>query len=180
MQITSPIEKTVLWKGLASIMRIILIVCGVCLIILVGMSVFLRYILDTTFVGTDDLIVLFSIWLYWMGGAYGRYEDSHISADLKSVLLKNEKARIIADFVVRLVTTIIAAIFAYWSITEFALWNIQAGTVTTGLRIPLLASNIVLTISFCLMFLYSIFYLLRSIIPLRNGKVTTIDEGGAA
>ncbi|GAB1475668.1 hypothetical protein MASR2M70_05000 [Bacillota bacterium] len=178
MQNTLSIEKTILWKGMANIMKIILIICGVCLIILVGMSVFLRYVLNTTFVGTDDLIVLFSIWLYWMGGAYGSYEDSHISADLKSVILKSKRAREISEFVVRLVTTFIAAVFAYWSITEFALWNLQAGTTTTGLRIPLLTSNIVLTISFCLMFLYSVFYLVRAAISLKNGEAVTIEEGG--
>jgi len=178
MKTIMPIENSRIWRGVASFMRVALVICGACLIILVGMSVFLRYILHTSFVGTDDLIVLFAIWLYWLGGAYGSYEGSHISADLTNVFIKNEKLKSRINIVVKLITALIAGVFAYWSIAKYAIWNIQAGTTTTGLRIPYLTSNIALTICLCLMFMYAIYHFVRAVVPEKDIGIATLEEGG--
>jgi len=178
MKRVMPIENSMIWRGTTRVMRTVLIISGACLILLVGMSVFLRYVLHSTFVGTDDLIILFSIWLYWMGGAYGSYENSHISADLTNVFIKSDKLKKYVNIVVKLITAIIAGVFAYWSIFKYALWNFQAGTVTTGLRIPYLTSNIALTICLCLMFVYAVYHLVRSIFPIEKMNGATLEEGG--
>lgn len=158
------LENSILWKALTQIMSIILIVCGGCLVLLVGVNVFLRYVLKTSYAGIDDVLLLLSIWLYWIGGAYGSYEDSHISGNLTNLIIKNQRTRQYVNIVVRLITTIVSGVFAYWSIFEYALWNIQAGTVTTGIRLPHIVINIALTIGICLMFLYSLYHLLVSIV----------------
>ena len=45
-------------------------------------SVVLRYCFKQNFYGSDEVIMLFAFWLYFMGAVYGSYENSHIKADL--------------------------------------------------------------------------------------------------
>jgi TRAP-type C4-dicarboxylate transport system permease small subunit len=175
MKKLKPIESWVIWKANVNIMEIILAVCSVLLFVLIGASVFVRYIVHASIFGVEEIIAFLAIWLYWIGGVYGSYEKSHISGDLTNIFISTKKGKKIAEIASNVVTVIITGCFAYWSITEYALWNIKSGTKTIGLHIPNLVGNIVLPISFCFMFLYSVYHLVRIIHPAKRAR-----EGGSA
>lgn len=171
-----PIEDTLLWKVMERLMRIILIACSALLVIVIGVAVFMRYVMDSVFFGSDEILALLAIWLYWIGGAYGSYKESHVSADMSSLVIKDEKALHIFRIVVRAITVVISAVFAYWSVVNYAIRNITMGTVTTGLRIPYITSKIALTIGFCLMFFYALYHFIRAIHPGKSPDPA--QEGG--
>lgn len=165
------LEKTIIWKAVERIMTAILVVASALLVIIMGISVFMRYVLNSTLFGSEELLALLAIWLYWIGGAYGSYEDSHISADMTNLFIRNVKVRNIYKTIMSGVTTVISAIFAYWSIVEYGIQNIQAGTVTTALRMPQVYGKMAITVGLCLMFIYSLYHFIRNIIPMK-------EEGG--
>ena len=170
-----PIEQTFIWNFMEKLMRWILIVCGILLIIVIAAAVFMRYVMQSTLFGNEEILALLAIWVYWIGGAYGSYEDSHISADMTNLLIHNAKVRKYYQGFVRGLTVVISGVFAYWAVFIYGANIITAGTRTTGLRIPMVTSRIALTVSFTLMFLYAIYHFVRFIHPLK-----TDDEGGAA
>lgn len=172
-----PIEKTLIWKIMEKLMRWLLIVCGVLLVIVITISVFMRYVMNSTLFGSEEILALLAIWLYWIGGAYGSFEDSHISADMTGMIIRNERVREIYRVIIRGVTMVIAGIFAYWGVFSYGIQIVTAGTRTTGLRIPLVTSRIALSISFCLMFLYSIYHFVRAVHPMKDEEEE--KKGGA-
>ena len=167
-----PIEKTALWKFMERLMSIILVIACALLVIIIGIAVFMRYVMNSTLFGNEEILALLAIWVYWIGGTYGSYEDSHISADMTDLFFRNQKVKRIVRIIVRGITVGITGIFAYWSIAYYAIRNITNGTLTTALRIPKVTSQIALTIAFCLMFLYAVYHLISEIHPMK-------DEGGA-
>lgn len=171
-----PIEQTRIWKFMEKLMKWLLIICGALLVIVIAIAVFKRYIMKSTLFGSEEILALLAIWLYWIGGAYGSYEDSHISADMTNLLIRNDRVRHVYQGIIRGLTMVITGIFAYWSIFHYGLRNLAAGTRTTGLRIPLITSRIALTLAFCLMFFYAIYHFVRFIHPLQDGEA----KGGIA
>ncbi len=57
---------------------------------------------------------------------------------------------------------------------------VTAGTRTTGLRIPLVTSRIALSISYCLMFLYSIYHFVRAVHPMKDEEDEEEEKKGGA
>jgi TRAP-type C4-dicarboxylate transport system permease small subunit len=163
--LSKPLEETFLWKALEKLMSFILIICGTLLVVVIGISVFMRYVMNSVFFGADEILIILAIWLYWIGGAYGSYEDSHISADMTDIFIKNDKVRQKFRLMVRGVALFISAVLAYWSVRYYAIRIIRAGTITTGLRIPHLASKIALPVGLCLMFLYTLYHFIRALRP---------------
>ena len=84
-----PIEKTFIWKLMEALMRWLLMISGVLLIVVITISVFMRYVLKSALFGSEEILALLAIWLYWIGGAYGSYEDSHIYADKTGKMIRN-------------------------------------------------------------------------------------------
>ncbi len=162
------IEKTFIWRLMDKLMSAILIASSGCLVIVIAIAVFMRYVMNSVFYGSEDLLVVLAIWLYWIGGAYGSFEDSHISADMTNLFIRNDKIRHYYKIIVRAVTAVLTAVFAYWSISEYAIGNIMSGALTTTLRIPKVTSQIAMTIGLCLMFLYSVYYFIREIHPIKE------------
>lgn len=173
-----PIEETMIWKVLHKSMSAVLMLCSVLLVTVIGLSVFMRFVLGSNLYGSNEILALLAIWLYWIGGGYGSYEDSHISADMTNLMIKSENVKHIVKVIVRAITAVISCVFAYWSIVEFAIPNIASNTYTTGLRIPYIASKISLTVGLCLMAIYSIYHLVREVVPYKNSSVVETEGEG--
>ena len=58
-----------------------------------------RYLLHGEFYGAEELILAIAFWMYFIGAYIATYEDSHISADLFTGMLKTEKGKLIAKLV---------------------------------------------------------------------------------
>src|SRR5699024_5984200 len=87
-----------IWHLLLHAQRTILIVCSLLLVIGLGATVVMRYILKIDLFGLEELLVIPAFWLYFIGASFGTYEKSHISAELVSVYVKNEKVKTYIEF----------------------------------------------------------------------------------
>lgn len=172
---SKPIEELLIWKASVHVQRAILAFASMAAVVCVCGTAIARYVFQRDLFGIEEVITLLAMWIYWIGGVYRSYEKSHITADMFSVMMKTDKARFRLDVVVNVLTVMISAVFAYWSIVDYFVWNVQANTVTTGLHIPYLASNIAITISFAMMFLYFLYHLIRLFIP-RNETMGAGEE----
>ena len=83
------LTKTIFWTILHCVIVILMVVGSIASTACMVYSVILRYVFKGNFYGSDEVIMLFAFWLYFMGAAYGSFEDSHIKADLLSVYLKD-------------------------------------------------------------------------------------------
>ena len=169
------IENFFLWRLLIRLEQYILVICSSGAMLVIVLSVIMRYILKSDLYGIEEIIVPLALWLYFIGGAYGSYEGSHISADIITELIKSPKIiRGIKIFIAGAVL-FCSAVFAKWGL-DFIGWSIKVGGKSTSLQIPLLLSRIPLTICFVLMVLYSIYHLINVIMG-RKPKIMKIGGG---
>lgn len=168
MKKMKPIEETIVWKALEKLLSVFLVVGSSSMLILIVANVIMRYIFDSAIFGAEEILGFLIVWMYWIGGTYGSLEDSHISADMTSLLIKNDKARHNYQIVTRFVTMVIVGVFCFWSLTNYAPRIISAGSTTPGLHIPYVVGKIVIPIALTMMFLCSIYWFIRTLRPYQK------------
>lgn len=174
MKRLKPIEETFLWKALDKILSTALVIGNASMIILIVSNVIARKCFNSTIFGADEILAMLILWMYWLGGVYGSFEDSHISADMTDLLIKNEKVRAKYKIAVRFVTVIITGVFCYWGLVDFAPKVLSAKSTTPGLHIPYAIPKMALVVAFVMMFIFSIYWFVRTIHPYE--KKTETDE----
>src|SRR5699024_1279404 len=118
-----------------------------------GAQVVMRYFLKTDLYGIEELLVLPTIWLYFMGASYGTYMKKHISADLVSVYIKKDITRIIINLITSFITVILTLILTIWGY-QFFMWSLSNGATSTIWKIPNYSHRFSIYLGFILMLIY--------------------------
>ncbi len=171
-----PIEETGLWKVMAHFMEIMLFLMSATLASLVFITVPVRYIMKTSIFGVEEVIMMMAIWIYYLGGAYGSYEQSHINADIMMHFIKNEKAKWVISVLKQIVAIVVFGAFGYWCITKYLAWTIQSGGMSMQLHIPNWVPISMMAVSFVLMTFYECFHLYRLFKPYKGGETAKDGE----
>jgi TRAP-type C4-dicarboxylate transport system permease small subunit len=169
------IEKTLFWKLLNGLQRTVLGISSICIMMIVVTNVFARYVLNIGIFGIEEMIVIIAMWMYWIGGIVATAENQHIKGDMLDMFIKSKKKKKIINIVAHLLTIFALALFAWWVI-EWTQMNLMLGQRTPGLRWLMIWSQIPLTISFIMMFLYSIYHFIRTIFPIKTGDESINEQ----
>lgn len=172
-----PIESNMFWKALIRVQEIVLVVSSVSAVLLIVASVVARYILKTDFFGMEDVLLISTIWMYFVGSSYGSYEDSHIKADILTNSIKNENTKKVINLIEKTVSCIIIAILAWWCI-DFVRWNLITMPVSPALKIPLITSQSAVAIGFVLMFFFQAYHLYKAVLRMRGKGYSSEEKGG--
>ena len=169
-------ETSGFWKGLRGIVEWLMIICSVCCSGVLIISTFMRYCMDKNWYGSDEIILIFAFWLYFMGAIYCSYEDSHIKADIISSLVKNIRAKDAVALVAGIVLVVINVVLIICVIPY-----LQDGFLrmprTTSLKIPLVIPRIAIMLSMILMEFYHVYYLIKHFVQyFKNGFFSTPNE----
>ena len=113
----------------------------------------------------EEWLMPICFWLFFMGGAVGTYEDSHINADLFDNYFKSPRALWIRKVSIIAVELIITLFLVYWSFLmiqdEFAAY--PRWKMTIALKIPFVVPRLSILLGFALMAFYSALHLFRSL-----------------
>lgn len=150
------------WNLLLKLQRFILIICSLFIVLGMVTAVFFRYVLDINFMGLNELILILSIWMYFIGAALGSYERSHISADLVSSYIKNKRIKNGISLFNSILTVILSFLFIIWSY-DLVAWGLEKNTVSNVLGIPMIVAQSSILVGFVLMFVYSIAHLIQDL-----------------
>ena len=117
----------------------------------------LRYILETDLFAYEEWLLVICFWLYFLGGAMGSYENSHVKADLVTHVLKSGRVKWVLGLVVTAIEIVVCIILTYWSILmimeeidAYPFWQ-----TTVALQIPFIAPRLSVLAGFALMGFYS-------------------------
>ena len=169
-------EESGFWKGLKGTVEWLMIICSVCCSGVLIVSTFMRYCMDKNWYGSDEIILIFAFWLYFMGAIYCSYEDSHIKADIVSSLVKNIRTKDAIALIAGVVLVLINAVLIVCVIPY-----LQDGFLrmpkTTSLKIPLVIPRIAIMLSMILMEFYHVYYLIKHFVQyFRDGFFSTPNE----
>lgn len=168
------VENFFLWKWLLSIERFIMVFGCISIVLTIVGGVVCRYFLNINFAGSDELLVVLALWLYYIGGLYGNYEDSQIKADVLSIFIKKETTLYILNIVIKaisLATSIYLAVWAY----QYLQFCLRLGGYTPVYNLPVLTSRMALVVGYIAPPIYNVYHLLLAIM---NKKPNNIEIGG--
>lgn len=178
MGLMNKIKNNLLFRGLVNVEVVIMVVTSILAAGVVFVGVVLRYVLKSNFFGQEEILCIIAMWLYWMGGVYGTYENSHIKGDLLSSLFRSPKAKKAIELVILIVSFVTILIFIIWG-WEYMSFNLAFRAVSTGLKLPLWWSQIPLLIGFILMELYTVYHFFRVLLDKNFGiPQETASESG--
>lgn len=164
--------------------RIMLAVKGafVCVASLVMAATFfcvviLRYGFQADLFAYNEWLLIICFWLYFMGGALGTYDCSHVNADLLSHVVKNSRINWMRRLTVVFIELVVSCAIVYWAvlmiddeIASYPTWQ-----TTVALKIPFLVPRLAILVGFTLMSFYSALhlYVLWKSGPHRFGETTS-------
>ncbi|KAF1077857.1 TRAP transporter small permease [Halodesulfovibrio sp. MK-HDV] len=145
-----------IYDGLLKIERAILIVTSLLVVFIISCVVFMRYVLQIDLFAYDELVMIVAFWMYFIGAAYGSYEDSQIKADIIQVALVDTRPKLAAyiNLFARSLELFLAANIAYWS-WSLVYWQFKFMGHTMGWGIPILVPQSAIFLGFALMTLYA-------------------------
>ena len=171
------LTQSLAWKGLSEVIRWLMIACSVISTGCMVYSVVLRYVFKGNFYGSDEVIMLFAFWLYFMGAVYGSYENSHIKADLLNVYIKNMRKKDAVALLGQFLTIVVNTIVLVWAIHYFGA-EIAKGGLSTALKIPLVIPKSAVFFGFLLMEFYHVVYFIKNTLTfVRKGYFSEPQDG---
>ena len=70
-----------------------MVTCSLTVTGIIFLAVLLRYVFHSDLYGYEEIVVIFAFWLYFIGGSYGSYTRTHITADVVSVYVPDGKLK---------------------------------------------------------------------------------------
>lgn len=148
---------------------------AICCMILIG--AFLRYVLKKDFYGQEELVLLIAFWMYFIGSAVATRENSQVSADLVTSLMKTEKQKAVLILVRTLLTTVLFGILAKWAYDYF-LWSVSMRPTTAVYKLPMYIAHFPLFLSFALSVLYELVHVCHAAAAVGKAFGCSKERGG--
>jgi len=150
-------EGNVLWCFLLKTEKFFMMIT-ISFVTLIIFSECLLHVIGINFVGYEEIVIIFAFWMYMLGSAYGSYDNSHIRADVLSVVMKESARKDFLSLLEKVVTLLLGLVFLYWAIT-FIIWSTNAGGCTPAWRIPNVVGQSSVVVGLILMMIYNIVHL---------------------
>lgn len=135
-----------------------------------------RRVFEINFSGYDEIAIVIGFWLYFMGAAYGAYNNTHVSADVVDAYFPESTTKRILTFLRCLITVCVCGLFTYYGFGFFEfgfvgpLGNYTFKPTSMVWRIPLWTSYLAIFAGLILMEIYFLRNLVLSVMALFGRK----------
>lgn len=131
--------------------------------------VILRYGFQADLFAYEEWVLIVAFWLYFIGGAQGSYENTHIKGDFVAAWIRNARIRWTIGVVTLAVECIVLAVLIYWGalmvlddVLRYPNWP-----ATSAWRIPFVVPRFGIFLGLLLMGLFTFLHLF---VRLRQGS----------
>lgn len=166
LNIPRPLEKLV--NIMLSIKHYILAISSLILAFVFFFVVILRYLFEADLFAYEEWVLMIAFWVYFLGGAIGSYENTHVKADFLLSIISNVRTKWIVVNITILIEVLVGAVLTWWGwlmlaeeINAYPSWQ-----TTTGLELPFVIPKLGIFLGFALMTFYTALHLLSG---LRDG-----------
>lgn len=151
-----------LWKALMVSEKTVMIICGAGVTALLCFETLIRYFFRLPLYSYEEVATIFCVWLYFIGASYALSNKASIQADMASLFLK-ERGQKINALLVSLISAFVSIVLSLWSF-DFMKWAFAKNAITTGLKIPMVVSQMSICVGYTLMAFYSVLFFLEDLI----------------
>lgn len=173
MSFVDKIKSSAIWKFLLIAQRGLLVISSIFVMLIMCLSVTLRYVFKSDLFGMEEIVVIAAFWLYFIGSSYGEYEDSHVKADIVPQLLKPTYRAFLA-IITNFITAALCMLFTYWA-ADMVIYSFTWMARTTGLRIPIFISQSSVLCGYALMSFYALIHFCDSIVKYRSIRAEGVN-----
>ncbi len=138
--------------------RYILILSSLILATTFFAVVIMRYVFQADLFAYEEWVLTIAFWLYFLGGAQGSWEGTHIKADFLSSFLPSIRARRFFAYLVMMLEIAVLMFLTYWAFYMIyeAVSDYPRLAATTAWRIPFAVPHLGIAIGFTLMGVFTI------------------------
>jgi len=139
--------------------------------------VIVRYGFEGDLFAYNEWLLMVCFWLFFMGGALGTYEGSHINADLLDYLTEDQRLRWLRKLVVTVIEVVVSIALVYWAVLMIydEIESYPNWTVTPALKIPFLIPRVGILVGLLMMSFYSALHL-YALIKTRTRVVQAVAD----
>ena len=139
--------------------------------------VIVRYGFEGDLFAYNEWLLMVCFWLFFMGGALGTYEGSHINADLLDYLTEDQRLRWLRKLVVTVIEVGVSIALVYWAVLMIydEIESYPNWTVTPALKIPFLIPRVGILVGLLMMSFYSALHL-YALIKTRTRAVQAVAD----
>jgi len=139
--------------------------------------VIVRYGFEGDLFAYNEWLLMVCFWLFFMGGALGTYEGSHINADLLDYLTEDQRLRWLRKLVVTVIEVGVSIALVYWAVLMIydEIESYPNWTVTPALKMPFLIPRAGILVGLLMMSFYSALHL-YALIKTRTRAVQAIAD----
>ena len=143
-------------------------ICFMLILAVFFITIIARLVFKSDFPGMEEIVMLLAVWLYMFGAALGTYDDTHISADLVSTMIKSPRGKAVHKLYVFIINALISGYFLNLSWTWFQ-FNLQMNPLSTVWRFPMVIAYASILFGFVFIFAYTIMHLIKTVLKLARG-----------
>ncbi|HIM70655.1 MAG TPA: TRAP transporter small permease subunit [Gammaproteobacteria bacterium] len=139
--------------------------------------VIVRYGFEGDLFAYNEWLLMVCFWLFFMGGALGTYEGSHINADLLDYFTEDQRLRWLRKLVVTAIEVGVSVALVYWAVLMIydEIESYPNWTVTPALKIPFLIPRGGILVGLLMMSFYSALHL-YALIKTRPRAVQAVAD----
>lgn len=130
-KVLSRLEHCVGWLLEAAVFVASMLVVGLMLFLVLS-----RYVFGWSMVGLLELIMLFGMWLYMLGGLIASRRNEHLVVDFIELQITGQRLKLMHKALISLITFLICLFFIVLAYRMIA-WGISRPQSTPGLGIPI-------------------------------------------
>ena len=139
--------------------------------------VIVRYGFEGDLFAYNEWLLMVCFWLFFMGGALGTYEGSHINADLLDYFTEDQRLRWLRKLVVTAIEVGVSVALVYWAVLMIydEIESYPNWTVTPALKMPFLIPRAGILVGLLMMSFYSALHL-YALIKTRPRAVQAVAD----
>lgn len=143
--------------------KAVIVVCSLLIAMTFGLVVVLRYGFQANLFAYEEWLLVAAFVLYFIGGAQGSYERSHIKADLVEEWIRGARIKWALALFVLALEVAVAAVLAWWGFQMLAadLAKVPELPATAVYGIPLAVPRGAIFLGLLLMTAYALLHLLH-------------------
>lgn len=148
-----------IWKLLLKTQRFVMFLTAVIMLSILGAVVVARYVLHMDLYGYDEIVLVDSFWMYFIGASYAMCKEEHIKADILATMM-GAKSLAVTKIIAGALQTSINFIFIVLAF-NMVVRSFKTWTVTSLWNIPYFIPQISILVSFVITALYLTVYTIR-------------------
>ena len=125
-------------------------------------QVITRYVLEIPVMGLEEITVYPTLWLYVAGSVNASRENTQIKANVISIFLKTDKAKITIEAIADFISVLISGWLAWWAFDYFQ-YSLRVWKESPTLYIPTFFADCALFVGLALMTIYAGMHLVRNV-----------------